>query len=439
MIRKVLGIIMVFVVMIFLFSCSNDSNNLNQESSDNDTENTDFDNTESSGNPVISWTKQWGTEKNDWDISVATGIDGSIYVAGYIINNIGGGDVDYDLFLTKFNSDGTEKWTKQWGTEEYDYGNSVTVGSDGSIYVTGHSLGIFDGNTVSGCFLTKFSDDGTVRWTKQWEGVGHSVAIGKDDSIYITGLRTGGLDDNTIKGWSDVFLIKLDSDGIKEWDKQWGTERGDIGYSVALGDDGSIFVAGIMDSDYDEYGDCGESIFLTKFKSDGTEEWTKQWGTEYCDFGSSVVVGSDGFIYVTGYTAGNLDGNSSEGREDVFLTKFSSDGTKEWTKLWGTQSNDRGYSMAVGKSGSIYLAGLTFGEIDGNKSEGAEDVFLTKFSNDGVKKWTKQWGTPSSDRGYSIAAGSDGSIYVTGLTGGSFNEFINKGGWDFFLTKIIEE
>ena len=160
--------------------------------------------------------------------------------------------------------------------------------------------------------------------------------------------------------------------------------------------------------------------------------WTKQWGTEKNDWEISIATGIDGSVYVAGHIINDTD-------HDLFLTKFSSDGTKKWTKLWGTESSDFGYAVAAGSNNSIYVAGYSYGSLDGNYNEGGEDVFLTKFSNDGTKKWTKLWGTESSDRGYSMAVSKDGSIYVTGLTGGFFDGFANEGGWDFFLTKIVEE
>ena len=63
--------------------------------------------------------------------------------------------------------------------------------------------------------------------------------------------------------------------------------------------------------------------------SSGTKQWTKQLGTSSIDWGRGVTTDSSGNIYVTGYTTGDLDGNTSSGLQDIFLVKYDSSGTKQ--------------------------------------------------------------------------------------------------------------
>jgi len=56
---------------------------------------------------------------------------------------------------------------------------------------------------------------------------------------------------------------------------------------------------------------------------------TKQLGTASSDFGYGVAVDGSGNAYVTGYTSGGLDGNTSAGGADIFLVKYNSDGVKQ--------------------------------------------------------------------------------------------------------------
>ena len=67
-----------------------------------------------------------------------------------------------------------------------------------------------------------------------------------------------------------------------------------------------------------------------------TSPWTKQLGTSLDDEGNGVSTDSSGNIYVTGNTEGGLDGNTSSGSRDIFLVKYNSSGTKQWTKQLGT-------------------------------------------------------------------------------------------------------
>ena len=90
---------------------------------------------------------------------------------------------------------------------------------------------------------------------------------------------------------------------------------------------------------------------------------------------------------MTGYTKGGLDGNTSSGSADLFVVKYNSSGTKQWTKQLGTSSGESPYGgVAVDSSGNVYAAGYTEGGLDGNTSAGDKDIFLVKYNSDGVKQ-----------------------------------------------------
>ena len=86
-------------------------------------------------------------------------------------------------------------------------------------------------------------------------------------------------------------------------------------------------------------------------------EWTRQLGTDSIDWGNDVSVDGSGNAYVIGQTEGNLDGNTSEGESDIFLTKYDTAGNKLWTKQLGTASDDYGKGVSVYDSG-VYTTGL---------------------------------------------------------------------------------
>ena len=114
--------------------------------------------------------------------------------------------------------------------------------------------------------------------------------------------------------------------------------------------------------------------------------WTKQLGTSSGDSGSGVTTDSSGNIYVTGSTEGDLDGNTNSGGQDIFLVKYDSSGTKQWTKQLGTSGNDYGWSVTTDTSGNIYVTGWTYGGLDGKTSSGESDIFLVKYDSSGTKQ-----------------------------------------------------
>ena len=158
-------------------------------------------------------------------------------------------------------------------------------------------------------------------------------------------------------------------------------------------------------------------------KRNGEKQRTKQLGTSSDDYGFGVTTDSSGNIYVTGYTKGGLDGNTNSGDYDIFLVKYNSSGTKQWTKQLGTSSFDEGQGVTTDSSGNIYVTGYTWGGLDGNTNYGSDcrfppcsDIFLVKYNSSGTKQWTKQLGTSYLDEGYSVTTDSLDNIYVTGIT-----------------------
>ena len=164
--------------------------------------------------------------------------------------------------------------------------------------------------------------------------------------------------------------------------------------------------------------------------------WTKLLGTSSYDEASSLTTGSDGAIYVAGLTTGNLDGQTNSGSNDAFVTKYNTDGTKAWTKLLGTSNLDEAYSLTTGSDGAIYVAGYTLGNLDGQVNSGIRDAFVTKYNTDGTKAWTKLLGGSGNDAAKSLTTGSDGAIYVAGYTNSNLDGQVNSGSIDAFVVKL---
>jgi len=96
---------------------------------------------------------------------------------------------------------------------------------------------------------------------------------------------------------------------------------------------------------------------------------------------------------VAGYTEGGLDNNTKTGSYDLFVVKYNSSGTKQWTKQLGTSSDDLAYGVATDSSANVYVTGFTDGGLDGNTSAGVNDLFVVKYNSSGTKLWTNQLGS----------------------------------------------
>ena len=398
--------------------------------------------------PIVpaNWTKQFGTIFDDEGLAVATDTSGNIYITGWTDGDLDGNTNkgSHDIFLIKYDITGTKIWTKLLGTSVADEGLGVAVDPSGNVYVTGYTFGDLDGNTNQGgqdVFLTKYNTSGVRLWTRQFgtsaDEAGMGVATDSSGNIYVTGWTTGDLNGNTNQGGYDIFITKYDTNGTSLWTKLLGTSAIDEGLGVAVDHSDNIYVTGYTFGNLDgNTNKGGKDVFLAKFNTSGSKLWTKQFGSSVDDESHGVATDASGNIYITGLTSGNLDGNTSQGGEDIFLTKFDASGAKLWTKQYGTSADDAGLGVAVNASGNIYVTGLTAGGLDGNVNQGGYDIFLTKFDSSGSRLWTKQYGTSADDAGLGVALDSSGNIDATGWTKGGLNANANQGSIDMFLIRL---
>jgi hypothetical protein len=403
--------------------------------------------------PAILWTRLLGTSERDSSNALTKGADGSIYVSGFTQGSLDGqtfsGGTGGDAFITKYNPDGSKAWTRLFGTSGDDRASALTTGLDGSIYVSGYigqfTGGSLDGQTNSGgadAFITKYNPDGTRSWIRLLGTSGFDSAsaltTGLDGSIYVCGNAQGSLDAQAYSGggW-DAFISKYNPDGTKAWTRMLGTSNNDGASALTTGQDGSIYVSGSVQGSLDgQTFNGGQDVFVTKFNPDGTKVWTRMLGT--LGGACSLTTGLDGSIYISGNTtAGLWDGQTNSGYVDAFVTKYTTDGTKVWTRLLGTSGEDQALALTTGLDGFIYVSGLTQGSLDGQTFSGVSDAYVSKYDPYGNKVWTRALGTSGEDSAKALITGLDGSIYISGYTGGSLNGGAYSSGiWDAFIVKL---
>lgn len=191
--------------------------------------------------------------------------------------------------------------------------------------------------------------------------------------------------------------------------------------------------------------------------------WIRQWDTPAVDSAYGVTTDKDNNVYVVGYTQGNMGNSGGDltgpslgdpSAADVFVRKYTSNGTLVWTRQLGTQIGKNEFAMSVAFSardgGAVYVAGSTTGAmppglVQGavtNVNQGTNDAFLAKFNADGVLQWTRQLGTTGTDMALGVAveqihgpSNADGEVYIVGSTRGNLPGYKLQGPEDAFLVK----
>lgn len=338
-------------------------------------------------------------------------------------------------------------WTQQVGTinnDSIDNGHSITVDASGNIYVTGYTDGSFDSFSNQGShdiFIIKYNSAGTKQWTHQFgtpqADVGKAIAVDASGNIYVTGWTSGNLDGIQNKGGLDAYLAKFDSTGTKQWVNQFGTSSEDSGYGITIDGNSNIYIVGESQSGLTP----SSSSFVTKYDTSGLFQWSLNIENTNRVAARSIAIDTNGNIYVAGSVEGSLYSNAFLGVFDAFLIKYDSFGVKQWVKQIGTTSMDGATAVNLDDNGNVYLVGDTSGDLDGNLHTGAQDFFIMKFGPDGTELWSKQFGAPSSGNPKSshasdIVLDAAGNAYVAGLTDGGLDGNINSGLYDMFLAKI---
>lgn len=306
------------------------------------------------------------------------------------------------------------------------------------------TLAIFLLSSFPGCGGGNEDSDSSSGVTLPWAGTqqlgtpnddtGYGVALDRAGNIYVTG-STGGNLCNTSAGLVDIFLTQFNSSGNISGCRQFGSTGDDIAHAIAIDTSGNIYITGSTKGDLDGNTSAGLlDIFLTKFDSSGNRIFTRQFGTSGDDVAYAIAIDTSGNIYITGSTGGNL-GTTSAGGLDIFLTKFDSSGKSIFTRQLGTNQDDIGYGGVVDNSGNIYITGST-GGILGSSSFGQLDVFLAKFNSSWVNQFIVQFGSTQDDIGYSIALSGSDNIYITGSTGGDLPGNTSSGLTDIFLARF---
>ncbi len=209
----------------------------------------------------------------------------------------------------------------------------------------------------------------------------NDIEVDPAGNVYVIGYFSGTVDfdpgpgtDIRTADWNDVFLQKYNNAGIVQWTKTFGGTSNDIGYHIELDASNNIYAVG-------------------------------QFGTTV-DF-------DPGFGTNSITTSGSLD---------VFLQKFSTNGTFQWVKTFGGTQNELPYSFARDQSGNLIITGYFNGTTDfdpgastANRTAIApSDAYVLKLDFNGNFDWVATMGGPGTSSGNAISVDGSGNIYSFG-------------------------
>jgi hypothetical protein len=319
--------------------------------------------TDASGNAL--WDRNYGGNGQDYAYSVQQTSDGGYIIVGGTKSYGAGWD---DYYIVKTDSVGDTLWTRAYGGSSYDYGHCVQQTSDGGYIVVGTSYSFPP--PFSNIWLLKLDSSGDTLWTRLYGDINYVYEEGwyvqqTSDGGYIIAGTGAGVPGNGL----DMYLVKTDSLGDTLWTATYGGTDRDYGRCVQQTSDSGYIVAGYTES----FGADYQDIYLVKTDSVGDTLWTRVYSGIYHDYAYSVDQTSDGGYIISGET----NSFGSGGNYDVYLVKTASSGDTLWTRRYGGDWNEEGWSVQEVSEGGYIIAGTTNSYGAGNY-----DVWMLRIEDE---------------------------------------------------------
>jgi hypothetical protein len=212
---------------------------------------------------------------------------------------------------------------------------------------------------------------------------------------------------NTYQADRDMYIIKLDANGIIEWSRIIGGLYDDQAYEIIQTNDGGYAVAGFT---YPFGQGSDEDMYIVKLDSSGTFQWHKSiggfdFGERNRDFAYSIIQTSEGGYALAGYTWRPVIGNYLR----VYIVKLDENGDFQWSRVFGGSGVSIARSIIQTTDGGFAIAGYT-------RISNRDNFYIVKLDENGNIQWNTSVGGLHDERAYSIIQTSDGGYVATGET-----------------------
>lgn len=402
--------------------------------------------------PELIWQHSYGGTKEDYTRTIQLTADGGFaFLAavesadGDVVGNHGLAD----YWLVKVNAEGIQEWQKCFGGSSDDYGYEMKATTDGGYVIAGytnsHDGDISDYNGNFDYWVAKTDANGNLQWENSYGGTGYDAPYAieqtPDHGYVVAGSVVSH--DGDVTGFhlnKDLWVIKIDSAGNLQWQKDVGGSGIDDAFAIQLTMDGGYIVAGnTASTDGDVVGLHGsDDLWVVKLSASGNLEWQHCYGGSGSDKAKSIRQKKDGGFVVLGFTASN-DGDVTDnhGNDDVWIIDIDSLGNLQWQKTFGGTDDDLGRVVHFISDGGLLIAGASKSSNgDVTLNHGGQDFWIAKLDASHNIVWQKSIGGSQDDYAYAFEY-SGGEYYLGGLSKSSDGDASsNHGEQDAWITTL---
>jgi len=348
------------------------------------------------------------------------------------------------------------------GGSNSDVFTSMTLTKDSGFIVGGYSKSDISGEKTqtsrggNDYWVIKYNQQGIKQWDK-------TIGGNDDDKLYALvqtndgGYLLGGLSSSNIsgektknsRGYSDYWIVKLDSAGNMQWDKTIGGSYIEFLSCIEKTNDGGYLLGGMSLSDVSfektEFCRGGYDYWVVKINANGKILWDKTIGGSQYEYLFSVKQTTDNGFIIGGHSYSYISWEKSEnsrGLGDYWIVKLDKQHVIEWDKTIGGSENEFLSALLQTPDNGYILCGSSESGISGEKSEstrGYSDYWMVKITKRGIVQWDKTIGGSDIDYAESIQLTKDKGLIIGGYSysGKSGEKSENMRGLsDYWIVKL---
>ncbi|KAA9327303.1 T9SS type A sorting domain-containing protein [Adhaeribacter soli] len=311
----------------------------------------------------------------------------------------------------------------------------------------------------------------TKIWNKAFGGSANDelefLEYTNDGGYILGGSSASGSSGNKTqpsRGGMDYWVVKISSQGKKQWDKRFGGSGRDELKVIRQTCDGGYILGGSSDSpesgdkSQNRRGTVGTDYWVVKISSKGKKQWDKTLGGTSTDGLTDLIQTKDEGFLLGGWSSsgsGKDKSEASRGGNDFWVVKLTSSGSKSWDKTFGGNSADDLKAVLQTPDGGYLLGGASVSVVSGDKTDPQKrfcddecefDMWIVKIDAKGRKMWDRTIGGVGGEQGEGVQAmvsTKDGGYLLGGTSdsgAGADKTEPNKGFYsdsqDFWVVKI---
>ncbi len=298
---------------------------------------------------TLQWDSTYGGDGLDHLYSLIQTNDGGYLLGGRSLSGISGEKTEankgsWDHWLVKVDANGTLEWDRTLGGSDEEILNMVQEAPDGNYLVGGSSRSVFDGLDINTnligvkdfWFLKINALDGSIIWERRYGGTDEDEMFEfvqtQDGGFLLGGGSRSNISPDKSQdafGIVDMWVIKTDAAGVKEWDQTFGGDNLDNLYSLSQNSVGNFILGGYSGSmpgtgNLASTNKGGWDYLLVYLAEDGTYQWDQTFGGDQNDVLESIFQTSDGGYVLAGHSSTNVNGDKTEptkGLNDFWMIK----------------------------------------------------------------------------------------------------------------------